>query len=176
MNFDLSTITISDDYLWNLGGIMVMGIQYMAIGQMVGVVRRSIFSRKFMKKHFGEEHKQVTGQEIQAGGYPDMGEGRYSKKLPQEKWIELRNAQRAHQNYKEWITIQIALYMVAALFTPTFTFWSCVSTIIGRILYTGGYKMFGPKGRTLGAAIYEIPLLLNLLSTLYFSGKLALGY
>jgi uncharacterized membrane protein YecN with MAPEG domain len=104
-----------------------------------------------------------------------MGEGRYSKKLSQEKWMEFKNAQRAHQNYKEWITIQLALYMVAGMFTPTFTFWSCVSTIIGRGIYTVGYKMFGPKGRMAGAVIYEIPLILNLLSTLYFAGRLAFG-
>lgn len=77
-------MTISDDYLWTLGGLMVMGIQFIGIGQMVNFQRKSIFNKAFMQKHFGEEHKKATGQEIEAGGYPDMGEGRYSKKLSQE--------------------------------------------------------------------------------------------
>jgi hypothetical protein len=96
MSFSLENITISDDYLWTLGGLMVMGLQFIGIGQMVGVERRSVFTKSFMQKHFGEEHKEATGQEIQAGGYPDMGEGRYSKKLTQEQWVSFRNAQRAH--------------------------------------------------------------------------------
>ena len=129
-----------------------------------------------MKKHFGAEHKAATGQEIQEGGYPDMGEGRYSKKLSEDKWIEFTNAQRAHGNYTEWITVQIVLYAISGLFTPEFTFWCIWTTIVGRFVYTFGYKAYGPKGRMIGAAIYELPLVLNALTTLWFGGKLALGY
>jgi hypothetical protein len=100
MNF-----TIPDQLLKNISALLVMGIQYIAIGQMVFQKRKEIFSLSFMKKHFGDEHKSATGQEIQEGGYPDNGEGRYSKKLSEEKWEELANAQRTFGNYSEWITI-----------------------------------------------------------------------
>jgi hypothetical protein len=30
-----------------------------------------------MEKEFGEDHMNATGETIQRGGYPDVGEGRY---------------------------------------------------------------------------------------------------
>lgn len=150
-----------------------MGIQYVMIGISITQKRKSIFSLDFMKKHFGDQHKKATGQEIQAGGYPDMGEGRYSKKLSETQWLEFANAQRGHGNYTEWITIQYALYLIAGLFTPVFTFYSLIFTIVGRFIYTFGYKVYGPNGRMIGAAIYELPLLVNLVTTLYHAGKIA---
>lgn len=81
MSFDLSTVTITKDYLKILAGLLVMGIQYVLIGLSIAQKRKSVFNLKFMKKHFAAEHEKATGQEIQAGGYPDQGEGRYSKKL-----------------------------------------------------------------------------------------------
>jgi uncharacterized membrane protein YecN with MAPEG domain len=92
IQLNLKDIKISDDYLWTLGGLLVMGLQYVAIGQMVDIKRRQLFSKSFLEKHFGAEHKKATGQEIQEGGYPDTGEGRYSKKLTEDQWLELKNA------------------------------------------------------------------------------------
>jgi hypothetical protein len=34
-----------------------------------------------MRDNFGEEHKNATGRDAEKGGYPDMGNGRYSSKL-----------------------------------------------------------------------------------------------
>lgn len=173
MNIELSKVTISSEYLKILAGLLVMGLQYVMIGVSISQKRKSIFNLDFMKKHFGAEHKKATGQEIQAGGYPDMGEGRYSKKLSETQWLELANAQRGHGNYTEWITLQYAIYLIAGLFTPVFTLYCLIATIVGRFVYTFGYKVYGPNGRMVGAAIYELPLLLNVVTTLYHAGKIA---
>lgn len=34
-----------------------------------------------MEKNFGEIHKNELKEDIQAGGYPDVGSGLYSQKL-----------------------------------------------------------------------------------------------
>jgi hypothetical protein len=52
-----------------------------------------------MRDNFGEEHKLVTGLDIEKGGYPDMGNGRYSAKLPYQEWYRFNNAQRVHNNF-----------------------------------------------------------------------------
>ena len=39
IQLNLKDIKISDDYLWTLGGLLVMGLQYVAIGQMVDIKR-----------------------------------------------------------------------------------------------------------------------------------------
>lgn len=41
--------------------------------------RFKVFNAKFLRTHFGEEYKKVTGNDIgKTAGYPDMGNGRYS--------------------------------------------------------------------------------------------------
>jgi len=57
-----------------------------------GGARGKTFTKEFMQEHFGEEHKRETGEEIAAGGYPDMGNGRYAAKLPYTKWIAFNRA------------------------------------------------------------------------------------
>lgn len=61
MNFDLSKVTISSEYLKILAGLLVMGIQYVLIGLSITQKRKSIFTLEFMKKHFGDQHKKATG-------------------------------------------------------------------------------------------------------------------
>ena len=42
-------------------------------------MRRKIFPKEFLNKHFGEDFKKMTGHEIGSeGSYPDMGSGKYS--------------------------------------------------------------------------------------------------
>ena len=45
-----------------------------------------------MEENFGEEHRKATGTEIQEGGYPDHGSGRYTIKAGYKAWIEFNNA------------------------------------------------------------------------------------
>ena len=52
-----------------------------------------------MKKNFGTVHQQEINEQIKKGGYPDMGNGRYSEKLSYSDWIKFNNAQRAHLNF-----------------------------------------------------------------------------
>ena len=46
-----------------------------------GLTRGKVFTEEYMKKNFGEEHEKAFGEEITVGGYPDNGNGYYSKHL-----------------------------------------------------------------------------------------------
>jgi hypothetical protein len=58
-----------------------LNFQLWLAGLEVGRVRKQLFNQEFMKKHFGEVHKNDLKELIQPGGYPDMGSGIYSQKL-----------------------------------------------------------------------------------------------
>ena len=44
-------------------------------------MRKEIFTKEFMRHHWGEIHKSEMGESIVHLGYPDMGNGIYSQKL-----------------------------------------------------------------------------------------------
>ena len=51
--------------------------------------RKEYFTKDFMKQ-FEEEHHEAFGKDSNMGigeGYPDMGNGRYAKKLPYKQWF-----------------------------------------------------------------------------------------
>eukprot|EP01138_Halocafeteria_seosinensis_P000216 gb/GECG01000222.1/.p1 GENE.gb/GECG01000222.1/~~gb/GECG01000222.1/.p1 ORF type:complete len:135 (+),score=14.07 gb/GECG01000222.1/:1-405(+) len=62
------------------------------------------FQRREKVQQLKDEHKKATGEEeLNPGGYPDMGNGRYSEALTYKEWYEFNLAQRAHQNYLEQV-------------------------------------------------------------------------
>lgn len=91
-------------------------------------------------------------------GYPDMGNGRYSQLLPIGDWIDINNAQRAHYNYVEGIASVLALLFAAGIFFPKFAAGAGATYIVGRALYTSGYKSSGAKGRGPGAIVLDLAL------------------
>lgn len=77
-----------------------MGFSIILIGFVfAGRVREKIYTKDYLEKNFGSEHLKLTGREIAAGGYPDSGNGWYSKNLNYEQWYEFNNGQRAHANF-----------------------------------------------------------------------------
>lgn len=58
-----------------------MNVQLWLAGLHVGKLRKQLFNKEFMEKHFGEIHQNELKHKIDAGGYPDMGNGIYSQKL-----------------------------------------------------------------------------------------------
>ena len=64
--------------------------------------RSKAFTPEVMEK-FLKEHQEAFGESEKpsAGGYPDMGNGRYSKELSYSAWYNFNNAQRVHYNLIE---------------------------------------------------------------------------
>jgi glutathione S-transferase len=112
-----------------------------------------------MSQHFGTEHKQIFGKDIEKGGYPDMGSGRYASKLTYEQWYKFNNAQRAHNNFVEFAPTTFVLLFVAGLYFPVPAAAIGLGVIIFRFVYAAGYASGGPAGRVIGALANDLCLL-----------------
>lgn len=67
-----------------------------------GRTRGKVFTKEFMANNFEQEHREATGVSVETtNGYPDMGHGRYSDKLPYKDWILFAKSQRTHYNFLE---------------------------------------------------------------------------
>lgn len=91
-------------------------------------------------------------------GYPDVGGGQFSQKLTTKQWMEFGNVQRAHGNFVEGAAPMLTFLLVSGLFFTRFTVGCGALYIVGRALYTGGYKLKGSRGRVLGVLILNAGL------------------
>lgn len=104
-----------------------------------------------MHDNFQAEHeKAFPGTEVSKEAYPDMGNGRYSQKLPYKNWYEFNNAQRVHYNYLENATIIITWLLIAGLKYEWVAVGAGSTYFIARCMYAIGYASKGPAGRMIG--------------------------
>ena len=76
-----ATWTLPSTFGWVIIAGVLIGLEIILIGFVIPGGARKVFTKEFMEEHFGEEHKNATGKDIEKGGAPDMGSGRYSQKL-----------------------------------------------------------------------------------------------
>lgn len=153
------TITISSDFGFTLSAIAAIAIQCIFTGFIAGGSRKKIFSKEYMERNFGEQHKKAFGENIKPMGYPDMGNGVYSSKLEYKDWYNFNNSQRAHYNFVEQVGSVIALVFVAGIGMPWVAGILGWLYCIGRLIYTMGYVAKGPNGRLIGAGVMDLGLL-----------------
>lgn len=172
--------TLPSEYGYVLIVGVVLAFEVLLIGFLFpGKIRGEIFTEEFMKTNFGDEHKTKIGVEIEKGGYPDMGNGRYSSKLSYQDWYRFNNAQRAHYNFVEFAPSCFVMLFISGLYFPIPAAVLGLVLIIGRLIYSIGYVNGGPKGRLIGAILGDLVLLgllgLSLASAILFTtGKQSL--
>ena len=106
-------------------------------------------------KKFEDEHRKAFGTFPAKLGYPDTGNGRYSKALPYKDWYMFNCAQRVHMNYLEGFMLILLGTLISGIQFPHITFGIQIFYIIGRQLYSTGY-MKGADYRIAGALMYQI--------------------
>ncbi|CDW87877.1 mapeg family protein [Stylonychia lemnae] len=113
--------------------------------------RIKTYKRTFMRQ-FDEIHEQSFGKGTKPPklGYPDTGNGWYSKKLPYKQWYEMNVAQRMHLNYLEGITFVILVSIIGGISYPMEVFYAQIAYIIGRQLFAVAYYNMGPIFRVPG--------------------------
>ena len=118
--------------------------------------RIQVFNRKFMEQ-FDEMHREAfPGQDASPKyGYPDSGNGFYSKKLPYADWFNMNNGQRAQGNFLEHITFLIVGTLISAVYYPVGALVLMCCIFVGRLLFSIGYSVWGPSGRLPGALIMD---------------------
>ena len=72
---------------------------------------------------------------MSAGGYPDMGCGRYSSKLSYADWLYFNKAQRVHYNYVEVIATIILFVMLGGLYYPVLSSVFGLTFFVGRFFF-----------------------------------------
>lgn len=150
---------ISPEYGLVLLVSVILGFECVLFGFLFpGRLRRKTFNKDFLKDKFGKEHGSSLQAEIQVGGYPDMGNGRYSQQLSYKDWYLFNCAQRVHLNFVESIATYLILLLVAGLYNPVVAAILGVFLIVGRLIYGIGY-MYSPTLRAPGAIICDIALL-----------------
>lgn len=115
------------EYAYTLLVSFIITVHYFVLGFWTMKVRISIFTKDFIKGNFDEEHKEA-GIRTPAMGYPDFGNGYYSKKLSYKDWFTFNCALRVHQNCVEMFTPTLLSILAVGLFSP-------IASVVSGILY-----------------------------------------
>ena len=107
---------------------------------------------------FQEVHEREVGGLVAKGGYPDAGNGYYSKDLSYKDWYLFNNAQRAHYNQLEMLTPVIIWILITIMYQPLAGAILGFIYAVGRIFYTAGY-IVSPNKRVIGALICDMSFL-----------------
>lgn len=159
MNTD-GTISLSSEYGYLIISLVLVCIHYIFVMFFfVGRARGKVFTKEFMERNFNEVHRHELGADAPRGGYPDMGNGRYSERLTYAEWYEFNNAQRAHYNYLEHLPVVLFLGVAAGIKLPLEAAIAEMVYLIGRVFYSIGYVLKGPSGRLIGALLADLGLL-----------------
>ena len=124
-------------------------------------VRAATFTKEYMQQ-FEAEHKAAFPEDETAPpiGFPDMGNGYFSKQLTYAQWYHFNNAQRVHYNFLEALPMYLILLFIAGLKQPLAALILGCIIFVSRIVYLVGYVKGGPNMRNIGG----IPASLSLLA------------
>ena len=75
-------------------------------------------------KKFDDVHRKAFGatSKVPKMGYPDCGDGYYSKKLTYANWFKMNNGQRAQLNYSEQLPFILTTTLIGGVYYPWSTF------------------------------------------------------
>lgn len=167
-------LEVTSEYILSMGSALFLTILTMLASINIGKLRREYFTEEFQEKNFGEEHRKAFGpnQKPAKGGYPDVGDGRYSDKLTYEQWHKFNNAQRAHQNSLEQLPMFLTAILVGGQIFPKLSALVGLLICVGRIQYIRGYASKGPNGRVIGALMSLLSgngmIITTLVASLYY--------
>ena len=156
------SITLEPAHGWVLITTAAIALQCILVGFFVaGKTRLKVFNQEMLETNFGDDHFQSTKQSIKRGGYPDMGNGRYSAKLSYGDWLDFNKAQRVHYNFVEQVASILIFVILGGILHPIEASVIGFTFIISRICY--GYYTT-PEGsahpaRVVGALLGDICLL-----------------
>eukprot|EP01017_Pseudomicrothorax_dubius_P036065 TRINITY_DN512_c0_g1_i1.p1 TRINITY_DN512_c0_g1~~TRINITY_DN512_c0_g1_i1.p1 ORF type:complete len:176 (-),score=32.91 TRINITY_DN512_c0_g1_i1:160-687(-) len=155
-------LNLDKEFGYVLLTVVFQAFEVLIIGFAVpGRARSKVFNKNFLEVHFGDEHRREFGVPPPRGGYPDMGTGRYSDKLPYAEWVYFNKAQRVHYNLIEQAASIMVFTLIGGLQYPIAATVLGALFIIGRIFFCA-YLL--PKGsedilRSIGALLGDVSLL-----------------
>lgn len=159
-------IVLSQGYAWILFEVILIGIHMWITGMSMNKVRKRFFDKNFYETKY-PQYKQLSNVMKPDGGYPDDGQGRLADLLDDEQWFIFNNYRRAHMNYLEGGFAVIFPLLIAGLSYTRATFFTGIIYLVGREIYSQGYRRSGSKGRLVGALTLDLALLILWSMALY---------
>ena len=160
-------IPIPYEFPLTLIAITIICMECVVIGFAgTGPARKAAFNPEFMKQFQSEHEAAFPGTEVSVGGFPDGGEGRYSKKLPYGDWVHFNNAVRVHKNFVEGLPLLISTLAICGLLAPKGAVTVGFLIAIGRPIYTGMYLNKGANARIFGLLVGSLPVYMLILWSL----------
>ena len=107
----------TDKYGLLLIMVITLCLQVTMMGFYSGGKGRKDYMDQKTVQMFRDDHKKAYGPEekINHQGYPDTGNGRFSKLLPYEKWFLFNVLQRKHYNSLEMLIPLLPITLIAGL-------------------------------------------------------------
>lgn len=157
-------ITLPSNYGLPMLSAIVLAFECVLTGFFVaGRARSKVFTKEFLKTNFDQIHFSELDKEDISGqmGYPDMGSGRYSEKLPYADWVFFNRAQRVHYNFLEQLTPSILFILVAGIEFPQAACGIGFGLVFARICFVFYLSKGGPTHplRGLGAILGDLGML-----------------
>eukprot|EP00823_Brevimastigomonas_motovehiculus_P008508 TRINITY_DN780_c0_g1_i1.p1 TRINITY_DN780_c0_g1~~TRINITY_DN780_c0_g1_i1.p1 ORF type:complete len:173 (-),score=42.89 TRINITY_DN780_c0_g1_i1:210-728(-) len=160
-------ITLANEYGYVVMIAVATAFQCLLAGFSIMKLREKYFNKDFFDRNFPQLKENAPPM-----GYPDMGNGQFSQKLPLDQWIIFNQYQRAHYNAIEFIAAVLTAELLGGLFYPRVCAVLGLIYLVGRVLYTIGYQNKGPTGRMRGALVQDLALFSLLLIAFWGGFKL----
>mmetsp|Transcript_40665 Transcript_40665/g.46748 ORF Transcript_40665/g.46748 Transcript_40665/m.46748 type:complete len:183 (-) Transcript_40665:57-605(-) len=98
-------------------------------------MRKKYFTPEVMDR-FKEQHQASFKCDPDPLGYPDLGDGRFSKSLEYQDWVRWRYHQYLHSDMVEGLTVTLPQTIIAGAFYPRFTMVLAANYITSRYVFT----------------------------------------
>ena len=138
------------DYTHPILAAVFLMMECAALGGPVMGKRKEHFSEEFLEKNFGQECLKETGKKVPKYGYPDTGNGRFSRAWNVSQWLDFNKTMRTHLNLVELFPFLMYIILLGGVFDPWAAGMAGYLICIGRILYYFGYRI-SPNFRSIAA-------------------------
>ena len=148
---------------------IMMG-EYFLYKHMEYMQRQATYDNEFIEYHFSEIHHLEIGDDTARLGYPDDGNGRYTKQKMYPDWYFMNIVKRQSSNNLENIVLVAPFSLVNGMFLPYPTIALLSTYIVGRYFYNDGYlEKEGVKNqkRMIGAVMSHLSTFSTLFISLY---------
>ena len=137
----MSVVSVTkEDYRWIIIEVFIQILIYFFTNIANGAFRGKYFPVSFMKDNFEAELK-LSGKNVPGGGAPDSGNGRFSDKLPYDRWLSYNVLQHTANTGIYSITGSVLITLGLGVYLPStgiaigaiLIAWKLIYTIVGRL-------------------------------------------
>jgi hypothetical protein len=136
----VDTIVTKEYFRWILLEVFFQVFIYFGVNMSNGRLRGVVFTEEFMKTNF-EAAFQEFGKSAPNIGVPDCGTGRFSDKLPFDKWVAYNAAQYTSNTGLHSIVGTVLITLGFGIYVPNLglalglflIFWRIAHVAVGRM-------------------------------------------